>query len=235
MIYQPGAPCIGTSAPGETKECGIRSCTACADRYGTSKGEIPNLVPPSLTVNRSKPVPCVVLRRASIWGKKIWGRKRHVLVDTQGNLLEVKGTAASRSDKQGAQSLLEPVKDLFSRLKLLWGDSHYGGALIAWVQEHLGWRVQVVRGLITAKDSSPTRETTAQQAQKCSNGSFQILPRRWVVERSLAWITRWRRLARDHEGLPESGFRLYQALGQSAHALASGSVLSLSDRTLTPS
>jgi transposase len=61
-----------------------------------------------------------------------------------------------------------------------------------------------VRGLITAKDSSPTRETTAQQAQKCSNGSFQILPRRWVVERSLAWITRWRRLARDHEGLPES-------------------------------
>jgi transposase len=127
-----------------------------------------------------------------------------VLVDTQGNLLEVKVTAASRSDKQGAQSLLEPVKDLFSRLKLLWGDSHYGGALIAWVQEHLGWRVQVVRGLITAKDSSPTRETTAQQAQKCSNGSFQILPRRWVVERSLAWITRWRRLARDHEGLPES-------------------------------
>ncbi len=68
----------------------------------------------------------------------------------------------------------------------------------------LGWRVQVVRGLITAKDSSPTREAMAQQEQKRSGGGFQILPRRWVVERSLAWITRWRRLARDHEGLPES-------------------------------
>jgi putative transposase len=118
--------------------------------------------------------------------------------------LEVKVTAASNSDKQGAQGSLEPVKDLFSHLKLLWGDSHYGGALIAWIQEHLGWSVQVVRGLITAKDSSPTRETMAQQEPKRSGGGFQILPRRWVVERSLAWITRWRRLARDHEGLPES-------------------------------
>jgi transposase len=100
--------------------------------------------------------------------------------------------------------LLEPVKDFFSRLKLLWGDSHYGGALIAWIEEPLGWRVQVVRGLITAKDSSPIPQATAQQEPKRSGGGFQILPRRWVVERSLAWITRWRRLARDHEGLPES-------------------------------
>src|SRR5260221_4116188 len=204
MICQPGAPCIGTSAPGETKASGIRSCILCADRCGTSKGEIPSRVRRSSTVNRSKPVPFEVLKRASIWGKKIWGRKRHVLVDTQGNLLEVKVTAASNSDKQGAQGLLEPVKDLFSRLKLLWGDSHYGGALIAWIEEHLGWSVQVVRGLITAKDSSPTREAMAQQEPKRSGGGFQILPRRWVVERSLAWITRCRRLARDHEGLPAS-------------------------------
>ncbi len=137
-------------------------------------------------------------------GKNIWGRKRTVFVDTQGHLLGVKVTGADASDLQGAKLLLEPVKQLFGRLTLLWGDSHYGGSLIAWIKEHLGWSVQVVRGLITVKDSAPTQEAAGDNEQKRSARGFQILPRRWVVERSLAWITRWRRLARDHEGRPES-------------------------------
>ncbi len=127
-----------------------------------------------------------------------------MLVDSQGHLLTVKVTAASGSDLQGAKRMLEPVKDLFPRLKLLWGDSHYGGSLIEWVKENLGWTVQVVRGLIKAKDNSPTGEAMGGKEQKHSATSFPILPRRWVVERSFAWITRWRRLARDHEGRPES-------------------------------
>src|SRR5579859_7792168 len=86
-------------------------------------------------------------------GKKIWGRKRHVLVDTQGHLLAVQVTAASGSDLQGARSLLEPLKSLLPRLKLVWGDSHYGGSLIAWSQQQLGWTMQVVRGLIDAERS----------------------------------------------------------------------------------
>jgi len=118
--------------------------------------------------------------------------------------LGVKVTGADASDLQGAKLLLEPVKQLFGRLTLLWGDSHYGGSLIAWIKEHLGWSVQVVRGLITVKDSAPTQEAAGDNEQKRSARGFQILPRRWVVERSLAWITRWRRLARDHEGRPES-------------------------------
>jgi transposase len=127
-----------------------------------------------------------------------------VLVDTQGQLLEVKVTAAEASDQQGAKIMLEPLKPLLTRMKLLWGDSHYGGALMEWIEEHLGWKVQVVRGLITTRNSSPPRQAMAEIEPKRSVGSFQILPRRWVVERSLAWITRWRRLARDHEGLPAS-------------------------------
>jgi transposase len=204
MICQPGAPCIGTSAPGATKGSGLRSCTPYANRCGKSKAEILNPAQRSSIVNRSKPVPFEVPRRASIWGKKIWGRKRHVLVDTQGNLLEVKVTAAEASDQQGAKNMLEPLKPLLARMKLLWGDSHYGGALMEWIKEHLGWNVQVVRGLITTKTTSRTRKATTQKDQKNAVGGFQILPRRWVVERSLAWITRWRRLARDHEGLPAS-------------------------------
>src|SRR2546429_7898350 len=82
-------------------------------------------------------------------GKRIWGRKRHVLVDTQGNLMEVKVTAASDSDLCGAKKLLEPLKQLFPRMSLLWGDSHYKGTLIEWIKQQLGWNVQVVQGLGT--------------------------------------------------------------------------------------
>jgi hypothetical protein len=62
-----------------------------------------------------------------MWGKKTWGRKRHVLVDTQGNLLAIKVTGAHRSDQQGARGMLKPLKESFPKIKLLWGDSHYGG------------------------------------------------------------------------------------------------------------
>ncbi len=177
---------------------------SCADSCGTSKVEMLSPVQPSATANRSKPVPFVVLKRATTRGKKIWGRKRTLLVDTQGNLLAVKVHAASGSDLQGAKRMLEPLEHWFPRLKLLWGDSHYGGSLIEWIKEHLGWSVQVVRGLSKPTGSSPTQEATGDNQQQGSAGAFHILPRRWVVERSFAWITRWRRLCRDHEGLPQS-------------------------------
>jgi putative transposase len=134
-------------------------------------------------------------------GKKIWGRKRHALVDTEGNLMEVLVTAASASDLSGGKKLLEPLKDLFPRMSLLWGDSHYGGQLVEWVKEHLRWNIQTVRRLGTARDAQ-TMEP--KPTAKSSKGEFVVQPRRWVVERTFAWITRWRRLARDHEGLPET-------------------------------
>jgi putative transposase len=142
-----------------------------------------------------------VLKRATTRGKKIWGRKRHLLVDTQGHLLQVRVTGAETSDLQGAKTMLEPLKQVLTDMKLLWGDSHYAGTLIDWLKEHLGWDVQVVRGLVTAKSTS--QATTANE-QKPEATGFHPLPRRWVVERSIAWITRWRRLCRDHEGLPQS-------------------------------
>lgn len=134
-------------------------------------------------------------------GKRIWGRKRHVLVDTQGNLMEVKVTAASDSDLQGAKKMLKPLSDLFPRMLRLWGDSHYRGTLIEWVKEHLGWNVQVVQGLGTVPHATTQPPKSEMERSK---GAFKVLPRRWVIERSIAWITRWRRLCRDHEGLPES-------------------------------
>lgn len=134
-------------------------------------------------------------------GKQIWGRKRHLLVDTQGNLMEVKVTAASNSDLQGGKKLVEPLKECFPKIQLLWGDSHYGGQFLEWVKEHLGWTVQTVRRLGTAHDEKLIEPKTK---TKDSKGGFTVLPRRWVVERAFGWITRWRRLARDHEGLPQT-------------------------------
>jgi len=100
--------------------------------------------------------------------------------------------------------MLEPLVGKLPRIKLLWGDSHYAGDMILWLLRHLGWLVEVVR---RPKDSPKAQETSDLAATKedhTSVSGFRPLPRRWVVERSLAWITRWRRLCRDHEGLPQS-------------------------------
>jgi putative transposase len=83
--------------------------------------------------------------KGSDGGEKIWGRKRHLLVDTQGHLQAVKVTAANCSDLAGAKLLLTALGPLLTRVRHMSGDSHYGGTLIAWVREHLGWTVQAVR------------------------------------------------------------------------------------------
>ena len=93
--------------------------------------------------------------------------------------------------------MLLPLKDELPQLKLVWGDSHDAGTFIGWLQEQLGWTMQPVRALTVPEGEEVDWD-------KLFPSGFRPLPRRWVVERSIAWITRWRRLCRDHEGLPES-------------------------------
>jgi len=118
-------------------------------------------------------------------GKKIKGRKRHLLVDTMGLVLTVVVHVASIQDRDGARLLLTKAKGLFPRLQRIWADGGYAGKLIGWVFETCGWVLEIIK-----------RSDKAQ--------GFQLLPRRWVVERTFGWLGRYRRLSKDYERLPES-------------------------------
>jgi putative transposase len=118
-------------------------------------------------------------------GKLIKGRKRHILVDTIGLLLLVVVHSAGLQDRDGAKLVLERIKGRFSRLRLIWADAVYGGQLINWVKEQL----RVVLEIVRRRDEAV---------------GFEVQPRRWVVERTLAWISRCRRLSKDYEGLTET-------------------------------
>lgn len=117
-------------------------------------------------------------------GKQVQGRKRHVLVDSLGNLLEVVVLAANRSDVTGAKAVLTKLeRTLAMRLLHLWADQGYQGALTEWVHQHFNIHLQIV---------------TAAPGQV----GFAVQPRRWVVERTFAWLGKFRRLSKDYERWP---------------------------------
>ena len=115
-------------------------------------------------------------------GKLIKGRKRHTLVDTMGNLIKVIVTIANMSDGKAGIAVLKQVpKTLFKRLKRLWADGSYRGEFVEWVAQQFK---RVVVEITLPKD---TRK------------GFQVVPWRWVVERSFAWLGAYRRLSKDYE------------------------------------
>jgi len=148
-------------------------------------------------------------------GQKILGRKRHLLVATQGLLLAVKVHAANMLDRQGAPLLLAPLAGCLPRLPLIWADSGSNGKCQVWIKEHLGVEVEIVNHPWTGIKGVWAPEGTEIDWDKILPKGFQVLPRRWVVERTHAWISRCRRLARDFEGLYASAKAfLFLALSQ---------------------
>ena len=113
------------------------------------------------------------------------GRKRHLLVDTQGLLLDLEITAANVSDTQPVLALLTRAKSQCPALELVWADQGYEGSLGAHLMNNLRIRLSIVR-----------------RSQYEKRG--QVARRRWVVERTFAWFGRYRRLSKDYEFLPES-------------------------------
>jgi putative transposase len=119
-------------------------------------------------------------------GKKVKGRKRHILVDTLGLLIAVVVTSAGVQDYHGAKPLLDRAKGRCPRLKVIWADGIYEKEwLIEWVRVECGWELRVTKRSDKAK-------------------GFEVLPKRWVVERTFGWLGRYRRLSKDYEVLTET-------------------------------
>jgi putative transposase len=139
-------------------------------------------------------------------GKKIQGRKRHLLVDTQGLLMAVKVLAANLTDREGGKVLLIALVGTLPRLQLIWADSAYQGTFEDWVKEHLaGVRVEIVNHPWTGIKGTYAPVGEKVDWDKIIPKGFHILPRRWLIERTNAWITHHRRLSRDFEGTYTSG------------------------------
>lgn len=135
------------------------------------------------------------------------GRKRHLLVDSNGFLLKVLVHSADVPDRSGGQMLLETLDGQYPRLSHVWADGGYTKPFQDWVQQHLGWSVQVVKRARKREgvmdDLARLLMTPAEYDRLYGNG-FRVLPRRWVVERTFAWLNTWRRLSKDYEWLPQT-------------------------------
>jgi transposase len=143
-------------------------------------------------------------------GKKIKGRKRHILTDMQGNLLGVVVTPASVQDRDAARVVFCVFCHLLLTLRIIFADGGYAGKLEGFVNE-AGKRFGHVAGLALLIIK---RSATA--------SGFELLPKRWVVERTFGWLVKSRRLVRDHERNPRhhEAFVYIAMIGYSARHLA---------------
>jgi putative transposase len=119
--------------------------------------------------------------------KMVSGRKRHLLVDTLGMILAVVVHAADIQDRDGARLVLARIKGCFPRLTKILADGIYNGGIAGWAKQFGGWVLEIVP-----------------KPEKKEGEPFQVIKWRWIVERTFAWLGRYRRLSKDYERQPAS-------------------------------
>jgi transposase len=150
--------------------------------------------------------------------KKVKGRKRHLLVDTQGLVLEVKVHSAKVVDREGVKLLLDPSSpERLPRLSHLWLDAGYTGEGKGadWVHKVVGWTAEIVRHPPKLVPDEVMMRWVREWAKEGvvidrerftgPEGPRPFLPKRWIVERTFSWLSQNRRMSKDYERLPESG------------------------------
>lgn len=124
-------------------------------------------------------------------GKKIKGRKRHIVVDTLGLIMITVIHAANIHDSVGAKEVFRALKDKYlCGIQKIFADGGYLGELIEWVQLQFGWSLEIIK--------------------RNELHTFKVLPKRWIVERTFAWLSFHRRMSKDYERLTESGIAFIQ-------------------------
>jgi transposase len=143
------------------------------------------------------------------------GRKRHLLVDTNGFILAAKVLPADIQDRDGGQTLLAPLHDQLPRLQHIWADSAYAGDFVEWVKVTLGWTVEIVQHWWTKRGGAMARAKREGQAVPAVPTGFVLLKWRWIIERTNAWLLTNRRLAVEYDLLPSSSeARIYLAMSR---------------------
>ena len=178
MTFPPGKVCMGTSGNGRKAVFGRGFMKSYVREFQNRSEGIKNPIDSQSVKTTEKGGPKAM-------GKKIKGRKRHILVDTLGLIPSLSVQPADRADRDGAKWVLQKVAVTATRLTLIWAEGGYAGKLIAWVKDICGWRLEIVK-----RSDDVT--------------GFKVVPKRWIVERTFAWLYGYRRLSKDYEYLVSS-------------------------------
>jgi putative transposase len=171
---------------GQTIGCLNELMRNCAGVFAKKKGRTPDPTGAIIDSQSMKGTPESFLESGFDGGKLVKGRKRHIIVDTIGCLLVVLVHAANIFDGKAAHQVITNLFVLLQSVKMIWGDCAYSGTeLLDWVSSQFNCMLEIVK------------------KQKGVQG-FHVLPHRWLVERTLAWLGRSRRLSKDYERKPTS-------------------------------